>query len=501
MPMDDDLGRNFSGGSAESTAVRGGDNPGFGTGGNGSVGGGGGYGGNSPDQSNPGGNPNNNNDGGRDYRDQGRGSNVTSINPQPPSVTAIQNQDISAIPPIGLPPVPGMPPGIPGGTTMWSPSGPSSQFNTYNLGIPTIVGITPPPPTFQSSPYRLDKLSPTTYQEDANEAYKKKMGYVESKNQGSAYNKSSGAFGEFQFLKSTALGLMKKNHPDMVAGMTDDQINRAIALNQGLQNTLIDDFNRENEIALKNSGIAVNDTNKYMAHWFGAGGADDILSADPNTPIENILSPEAIKNNRLTGMTTGEVAAKAASVMANAGKAVTQNALEAGSANKYAMNDYSVIRNDATEIDGVKISNVSQDVVEAVKNKTLGQHLDDAIDSISSVATGVTDSITSLFDSNSGKFVVSNNGSPGASGGDSYLNEKYSYGPYENLSQEEYREQYGGSDQSGITSIKKKTGDIDTTGGTGTTGGTEVDSIPEMDYSVQKYKSKGVVNTSNYLPY
>ena len=35
-------------------------------------------------------------------------------------------------------------------------------------------------------------------------------------------------------------------------------------------------------------------------------------------------------------------------------------------------------------------------------------------------------------------------GSPGASGGDSYRNEQNTYGPYGNLSQSEYRQQYGG---------------------------------------------------------
>lgn len=65
----------------------------------------------------------------------------------------------------------------------------------------------------------------------------------------------------------------------------------------------------DNRKALTNSlGRKPTDAELYIAHHFGATGAKRLLSADPNTPIQNAVSPEAMKQNPyLRGKTVGQV--------------------------------------------------------------------------------------------------------------------------------------------------------------------------------------------------
>ena len=261
----------------------------------------------------------------RAAQSQGRGSNVTDMQPQPPAFTAIENLSRN-INPISFP-------GGSSATSMWSPtmSGFAIQPTTNTIGVPTLVldtmRPTTPVPSFQNTPYGIDvnRLSPTTFQQDKINNFLNKTGYIESKNNPLAVNKDTKAIGEFQLTKTTAFDLMNKYYPDLIVGQTKDQVFRNVALNEALQKDLTTKLAQDNMASLSRSGIAPTDTNAYLAHWFGDVKAKSVITSDANTPIESIIGEDAASKNKLTGLTAGEVKAKADQAMAAAGRATPTN--------------------------------------------------------------------------------------------------------------------------------------------------------------------------------
>ena len=159
-------------------------------------------------------------------------------------------------------------------------------------------------------------------------AYSEKVGKVEN---GGSYggkpNASTNAGGKYGFIDSTFLEQSKKHAPDLVAGKTDAQIlelkKSDTPEGRKLQDQTLGGFTRENEKALTDAGIPINDATRHMSHWFGAAGAVKVLKADPSTPIETFFkagkgadgkmrSPEEwAAENGVKGMTAGQVRALA----------------------------------------------------------------------------------------------------------------------------------------------------------------------------------------------
>ena len=506
----------------------------------------------------------------RAAQSQGRGSNVTDMQPQPPAFTAIENLSRN-INPISFP-------GGSSATSMWSPtmSGFAVQPTTNTIGVPTIVldslmPTTPIAPSFQDSPYGIKKLSATTPQEDAINDYLKKTGYIESKNNPSAFNKSTSAFGEYQLLPSTALGLMKKYHGDMIDGMTDEQITRSVIMNQELQKTLTTDLTKENMASLQRYLINPTDTNTYLSHWFGAGGANGILKAASDTPIESIIGQEVASKNKLLGMTTADVIGKASSAMKTAGMASNNTGIgSAGGYGKLAENLVSPIMSDVRP--SVGGSKVAPDAVAAATKapESFSDWLGSLFDQSGQIAKVLAEpnrvaTIPGLPNTTSGmtkeewasnfgvdpsevKARISTiNGAPqvdyyskdllsipgdmvknigegigslfggrdvsklpqGSSVRDPQLSDMFTgptradYGPYGNMTLEQYRKEYGGN--GGYTDTGTSA-PVTTTSSLSPTASTPaaqelVASMPTMDYHIRKYRpGRLVVETPDYLP-
>lgn len=116
----------------------------------------------------------------------------------------------------------------------------------------------------------------------------------------------SSATGRYQWLDQTWLDTVKKNAPDVAQGKTDAQI---LALRgSDLEEPMMKAFTADNAAALKAQGSPVNATTLRLAHWFGADGVKKMFGADANTPIENVASPDVVRQNGLAGKTVGQVA-------------------------------------------------------------------------------------------------------------------------------------------------------------------------------------------------
>ena len=131
------------------------------------------------------------------------------------------------------------------------------------------------------------------YQNDPYAQYLRKLTLAESGGNPNAKNPMGTASGKYQFIESTWKNMTKKyglNYTldDRFDPKKSEQVTRL--------------FTAENENYLKSKvGRELNDGDRYLAHFLGAGGASNLLSTmqkNPNAPISTVMSPNAINSNR-----------------------------------------------------------------------------------------------------------------------------------------------------------------------------------------------------------
>jgi hypothetical protein len=112
---------------------------------------------------------------------------------------------------------------------------------------------------------------------------------AESSGNRNAKNSNSSATGLYQFLDGTWNDLANK-YPEL--GLTPDGRTDPMQQEKAMRA-----FTADNAKALSSSGIAVNPTSLYAAHFLGAGGAQKVLSASPDTPMSALVSPDVLQAN------------------------------------------------------------------------------------------------------------------------------------------------------------------------------------------------------------
>lgn len=133
--------------------------------------------------------------------------------------------------------------------------------------------------------------------------------------EGTARNPRSSAQGVGQFIDSTFIDTYRKTFPEQAKGLTDARIlaQRGSTLSDGtpIEVPMLNAFTQENKNALSRANLAPTPGNTRLAHFLGAGGATNVLKAPPDTPVEQLVSAEAIRANPevLRGKTAGQVTA------------------------------------------------------------------------------------------------------------------------------------------------------------------------------------------------
>lgn len=135
-----------------------------------------------------------------------------------------------------------------------------------------------------------------------------------------ARNPRSTAMGNGQFIESTWLGVWSalKQNPQAVAllrarGIEPDRLSRdEILMLRGvpeLAAMAIDAYAEMNAPGLRSTlGRDPSQGELRLAHGFGGGGANALLTADPNAPIDGIVGPKVMAANpHLAGKTVGDV--------------------------------------------------------------------------------------------------------------------------------------------------------------------------------------------------
>jgi len=134
---------------------------------------------------------------------------------------------------------------------------------------------------------------------------------AESGGDPNARNPNSSASGPGQFVDSTFLDVARKMRPEL-ADRPDSEV-LALKTDPQFSRQATDFYAQQNQAILQKNGLPVTPGNTYLSHFAGPGGAVKILQADPNAPVEGILSKQAIDANPfLKGMTAQGLQAWAA---------------------------------------------------------------------------------------------------------------------------------------------------------------------------------------------
>jgi hypothetical protein len=120
--------------------------------------------------------------------------------------------------------------------------------------------------------------------------YYELLAHVESSGNPNAQAKTSSAAGLFQFTEGTWKGLVKEAGLDYtLEDRFDPEKSRKV----------VEIFTGKNEKYLKKVvGDEVGRGDLYLAHFLGRGGAKNLLSVDPTTPVAEVVSPAALKANK-----------------------------------------------------------------------------------------------------------------------------------------------------------------------------------------------------------
>ncbi len=135
------------------------------------------------------------------------------------------------------------------------------------------------------------------------------------RNEGTARNPASSAVGPYQFIDSTFVDQFRRSFPDVARNLSPEQILtfRGAQTPDGrrVEDVMGPALTAQNQQALVQAGFAPTAGNTYLAHFLGSGGARAVLRADPNTPISQLVSREAIAANPtilgVPGVTAGQI--------------------------------------------------------------------------------------------------------------------------------------------------------------------------------------------------
>lgn len=120
---------------------------------------------------------------------------------------------------------------------------------------------------------------------------------VESGGNADATNPNSSATGPAQFIDSTWLSMMQKHAPGLIQGKSKDEI-LAMRSDPEVSAAMTDAYAKENDAALRSSGLEPTPQDLYLAHVFGPGGASTMLKADQRAPAANLNSRAVVEANR-----------------------------------------------------------------------------------------------------------------------------------------------------------------------------------------------------------
>lgn len=122
---------------------------------------------------------------------------------------------------------------------------------------------------------------------------------VESGGKATAQNPNSSAYGPGQFIKSTWMDFLKEAHPELAA---DSKLGEKDLLSLRSDPAMAEEatawYAGKAIDELDSLDLPATDANIYLHHFLGPAGMRSLLTADPNTAVKDLLTPEQINANK-----------------------------------------------------------------------------------------------------------------------------------------------------------------------------------------------------------
>jgi hypothetical protein len=123
-----------------------------------------------------------------------------------------------------------------------------------------------------------------------------KLMKAESGGNDNARNPLSTAIGSFQFIESTFLFVMRRHFPKVIEKLNDTEI-LALRTKRSIARNAAKAYTQDNATYLAAAGHKPTFPHLRLAFLLGAGGANRVLSAKPQTPVASLLGPRVIRAN------------------------------------------------------------------------------------------------------------------------------------------------------------------------------------------------------------
>jgi hypothetical protein len=122
-----------------------------------------------------------------------------------------------------------------------------------------------------------------------------------------AKNPASSALGPFQFISSTFREVILRHFPQVTEGKSDAEI-LALRVDPKVARDAALAYTRANAAFLQERGAATEPAHLRLAFLVGPSGAANVILAEPETPVSNLLSKAALEANPfLDGMTAKQL--------------------------------------------------------------------------------------------------------------------------------------------------------------------------------------------------
>jgi hypothetical protein len=174
---------------------------------------------------------------------------------------------------------------------------------------------TPPPPAnAQASQQKPETLPPSAPLQptDSEAVFLDRLMMAESGGRADAKNPRSTALGPYQFLSSTFLDLMSRHFATATGDKTDVEILQLRTDHKTARDAALV-YTRENAAFLIERGHEARAAHLRLAFLVGPGGAARVISAEPKTPVSQLLGAAVLEANPfMVGMTAEELIARSA---------------------------------------------------------------------------------------------------------------------------------------------------------------------------------------------
>lgn len=120
-----------------------------------------------------------------------------------------------------------------------------------------------------------------------------------------AKNPASSALGPFQFISSTFLDVILRYFPQVTEGKSNAEI-LALRVDPKVARDAALAYTRANAAFLQGRGVAAQPAHLRLAFLVGPSGAVNVIAAEPETPVSNLLSKAALEANPFLGGMTAK---------------------------------------------------------------------------------------------------------------------------------------------------------------------------------------------------